>query len=935
MKSVNTEAHDLLSLTYQPLYMGKKLFMSFTAAFAFDLATGGALPASEAYAAAMRNLAPGDCLDMGVPKVQTEWLLAGSAFPHPAPASAAVVTARVGGGLRRLSVERKEPFGSFPLTWNETWGSDAENPAGLRPGKWEKPSVTDAGLPFGAPACMGPRGAWPCRMSRMGTYSAAWLRDNWPGVPDDFDWTFYNLSQPSQRLPRGLNGGEKIFLENLNKDHRVIESEVPKTEVTFRFETKGGTVFKTPLPDTLWLFPGEMIGLLLRHAAVECENEAGEGIDLASVDLKYENPAPPAEKVPAPEKAAAAEKVPETAAGAAMAGTAAASSKKSAEAAPAAESASGSGAEETAPASSLRAEDSASGESDMISAEELRANMLAEFDSSLPEINAALAEAGIPPMTPEQADETRRRINTLADAVGNVQAKAAAAAAKEPTLAEALARAGVPDEQIRAVEKAIEIPVPSPGDFSDAASWTAAANAYADEFGTVIGADSKVVSNMKQVFAAMPVGGESPAPEPGAADCAAQLVKAGMEPAAAARFVAALETEVPSDPDALLDYASKLEEAAGFPKDSVRGRIAAVQEKMKELGVPMPGEPEMPAEAAETANPVRAAASVESEKAAAEPQPPANDGKKAEETNAAAPSRESVIETLAAGGSLSGAKLDGLDLSGLNLSGQNLAGTSFVKAKLDGARLDGANLAGAVLTGASLAGCLMAKADLSGANLAGASAPDADFSEAVLTNADAERANLSGAAFTRSVSGGLRAAGADFGGARVSFSDFSGADFSRANLKGIDFHASTAEGANFSGADLSASTFCWGSRARNCAFSGAKLDGANWTRADAAGSDFGNVSADGASFTDCGLAATRWTGSRARGGDFSRSNLENADLRGIDLFRGSLRETRVSGADLSKSNLFAADLCRTSVTPTTKLDGADTGQTIMEAVKEL
>jgi len=210
---MKTENSELLSLTFQPLHMERKLFMSFTAGFAFDLASGRPLEPGAAYAAAMGALLPGDCLDLGVPKKEAEWLLAGSAFVSGgASAKGAVVSAQVGEGVRRLLVESREPFASMPLSWKNTWGSDAENPDGPRAGKGEKASVSDEAMPHGAPACMGPRGTWPCRMGRTATYDSKWLRENWPGVPDDFDWGYYNLSQPQQRLPKGLNGGEKITL---------------------------------------------------------------------------------------------------------------------------------------------------------------------------------------------------------------------------------------------------------------------------------------------------------------------------------------------------------------------------------------------------------------------------------------------------------------------------------------------------------------------------------------------------------------------------------------------------------------------------------------------------------------------------------------------------------------------------------------------------
>ncbi len=933
---MKTEIPDLLSLTFQPLYMDGKLFMGFTAGFAFDLAAGRPIEPTAAFAAAMRNLAPGDCLDMGVPKTEAEWLLAGSVFaPGGAPAKNALVTAQIGESRRRLLVESRESFSSLELTWQSTWGCDAENPDGLRPGKSERPPVTDESLPFGAPACMGPRGVWPCRMGRMGTYDSRWLRKNWPGVPDDFDWGFYNLSQPQQRLPKGLNGGENITLCNLNGSFPKIETEVPGVTIYFQFETKERAFRKSPLPDTLWLFPGEMTGLLLWHTVAECGDEAGAGIDkvtlmldgaetaddAARVHVGVENPEIPVPK--AAKEAAGAAAVFAAVGGAAAAGAAEIPQNEVGAGAGNTERPAGEDRKKDTPAAELISENT---EKKLPQAAEIEADMLKELDSSLPEINEAFINAGLPPMTEAQVAETRERISLMSKKLAEIQAQAAAA--KPLTLEESLKKAGIADSQIKAVQKALDIPIPSTDDFSDKSAWTAAWDSYADEFGAAIGADDKIISSMKNILSSVPVG-EAAEKSAGlsSSECTAQLIKVGMEPAAAARFVAALDEDVPTDPQELLRYAAKVERAAGFPAGSMQERIAAVQNKMAELGVFPQGE--LAANVPAAANiPEAPAQSAEEVFAGIKDEVPKDPVKMTEDVPL---SKDSVSELIAGGGSLAGAKLDGLDLSGMDLSGQALNGTSFVNAKLIDARFDGADLTGAVLTAAELGNASFVKADLSGADLSSARIADGDFSDALLVGANIVGASLLGANISNARAQGLSASGADLSRARINGSDFSGADFSGSNFSEADFHNSSADGANFAKADLSKSTFCWGSRARGCNFSGAELSGANWTSSELSGSDFSGVTARGASFTDSDLSSSRWDGADARGGDFSRSVVEGASMRGIDLFRGSLREARASGTDLSRSNLFGADLCRLFTDGHTDLSGADCGQTIIEA----
>lgn len=936
MPVMKTENSELLSLTFQPLYMERKLFMSFTAGFAFDLASGRPLEPGAAYAAAMAALAPGDCLDLGVPKREAEWLLAGSAFvPGGAPAKGTMASVQVGGSRRRLLVESREPFVSMPLTWKNTWGSDAENPEGPRPGGGEKPPVCDEALPHGAPACMGPRGTWPCRTGRPATYDAKWLRENWPGVPDDFDWGFYNLSQPQQRLAKGLGGGESIVLINLNEQIPKIETKLPKAAAVFKFEAGGRSFEKRPKADTLWLFPGELVGLLFWHAVAECEDEAGAGIENVTLCLELDGEAVTDEAAEAfaqpPEiPAAGAPRAARESAGAAEAAAAAAGTGVAGAAAAASAEESAAGAQSAPraenPADSAAAQPPAETADDYApSAAEVRANAYKELDESLPEINAVLAEAGLPPLTPDQVAETKAHIDRLSGKMAEMQAQAAAA--KPPTLEESLKRAGASDTQIASVKKALDIPVPSLVDFSDQAAWNRAAEAYASEFGAAIGADDKTVASMKNILTSLPAGGtaEKSAPR-SSADCAAQLVKAGMEPAAAARLVAVLDEDVPDDPKELLNYATRIEKAAGFPEGSVRGRIENIQKKTDELGV---------------TNEIWPGGAARAKAAAQEPPAARADEtiiKEAAEKIAKKPedlplTPENLPEILAAGGSIAGAKLDGFDLAGFDFSGLDLKGTSFVRSKLDGARFDGASLAGAAFAAASLSGASFAGADLSGAVLSSAAAADADFSEAVMTGADISGASLAGATLSKVKADGLKAAGADLSEARVSFSDMSGADFSGARLRRMDFHESCADGANFEKAALCGSTFCWGSSARGANFAGAELDGANWTNIDASGADFTGVSARGASFTDCELSSSRWSGADAASGDFSRSRLEGASMRGVNLFGGSMREARAFGADLSGSNLFGADLCRMFANEATNLRGADVGRTVIEARK--
>ena len=82
--------------------------------------------------------------------------------------------------------------------------------------------------------------------------------------------------------------------------------------------------------------------------------------------------------------------------------------------------------------------------------------------------------------------------------------------------------------------------------------------------------------------------------------------------------------------------------------------------------------------------------------------------------------RDTVIQAVKTGASLTGAYLRGAYLTGADLRGADLRGADLTGADLTGADLRGAYLTGADLTGAYLTGAYLRGADLTGAYLRGA-----------------------------------------------------------------------------------------------------------------------------------------------------------------------------------------------------------------------
>ena len=947
---------DTLFCASQPLDWRGTPHQAFSALLGIDLRKGGVLTAEEALAAAMSALPPGCRLDAGIPKQEAEWLLAGTVTPLAREGS--VIEIRVGKSRRRFLVKAAPDGKPVPLTWEVAAFDPAGNPLGSK----DAPLLADPALPHGAPACPLPLGAWPCRMKGLGTYDARWLQTRWPGLPDDADWHFFNEAQPQQRLPGGLRGDEEIFLSAFGPETPEQHVRLPGVRLRLEVLRTGETEWKGQAiaADTLWLFPVERTALICWHALVPCADEKPSDIAAARFLLSPEQaasappPAAPAANVadahiPAAEQATAAgPSMP----GMSAAGMTAAAAATTVAAGAAAASAAKAGTAPDAPGSTPQDAAPAPPPGPApLSQAELAANLHADLEESLPEFNAVLAQAGLPPLTPEQIAETRQHLARL-----SAEAAALEASSPPPPLEEQLRQAGLSEERIAAVNAALELELPDPAEYADAAAWQAASEAFLARFSALLQPPASLTDSMSQMLRLMgPGGAESLRAMSGdlPGTPSALLQKAGMSPAAADRLLELLD-DAPDDLDALTAYAPVLEAGAGFPPGSVSAHLERYQAALKELedkapdkapataankaasapSADIPAQPAAAPQSAPDATPPEAPAASPAG-AAQEPgddmQPDAAASESAAASAAASPSRAQFAAVLAAGGSLAGFALAGADLSGLRLDGQQLAGADLSGADLRGASLVGTDLRGATLAGADASGACFLRARLSQADLRKLRAPDADFTGADLTEADASEADLSSALFHESRVSDLRAPQARMEGARLRYSDFSGADLSGANLRSADMHALCLDRARLNGADLAGAALGHGTQAPAADFTGAVLSGSAWTEVAAPRAVFRRAAAANASFTDCDFAATDWTAVSARQADLTRCSLQGAALQRADLFEASLREARLHGADARGASLYGADLYRLGLDGNSRLDDADITATILEA----
>lgn len=256
-------------------------------------------------------------LDQGWPKPHAEVLCAGNAYaPGGQPTPAARVRLRCGPVDKTLQVfgdrfwERgndgvlrltpAQSFTRMALTWANAFGGPEfkDNPLGKGIAPVTRPDGTQViplpnvegasliGAPTDrpAPASFGPMDLmWPARAKKNGTYDDAWLKGRWPALPDDMNYEFFCMAPEDQYLPGHFEGGEVIEVEGMHKDLPRISSRLPQYRVrafvTRRHKAEPENIAKAVFeevglkPETLWLFPELLRGVILWRGLVRCADD--------------------------------------------------------------------------------------------------------------------------------------------------------------------------------------------------------------------------------------------------------------------------------------------------------------------------------------------------------------------------------------------------------------------------------------------------------------------------------------------------------------------------------------------------------------------------------------------------------------------------------------------------------------------------------------
>jgi hypothetical protein len=192
-----------------------------------------------------------EIFDAGLPKIRGEWLVYGSAFAQR-PVQALEVSVSVGfrkkllhvfGNRYRYPIGSTEPeaFKQIPVSWTNAFGGPdfPANPIGKgaesdEPGRQSLPNVQVPGdQASSAQERSRPAGftaypmMWPQRMAHMGNYGKDWLFEDWPHLPRDTNWEYFNVAPEDQRLPEFFTGEEKIEIRNMHPLKPLIRSALP------------------------------------------------------------------------------------------------------------------------------------------------------------------------------------------------------------------------------------------------------------------------------------------------------------------------------------------------------------------------------------------------------------------------------------------------------------------------------------------------------------------------------------------------------------------------------------------------------------------------------------------------------------------------------------------------------------------------------------
>lgn len=246
-------------------------------------------------------------IDMFVPKASPEYLVSGNAYTrHQQNKTSCMVRVEVDGLSKEIRVTgqrywidgkitKPQPFDSISITRANAFGgpSHNENPTGKGiasesgSSAIELPNVEDPLHPFAKPgtnipvASFGPLSfLHPDRQQMMGSYSEAWLKQDFPGFFSDMDPLIFNAAPPDQRWFKRREAplGEKFTIWNMHAETHSWQDRVPDWNARCFIRQHDKFQEVEMKASTVWFLPEHKRILLIYHGSVAITEDDAQDI---------------------------------------------------------------------------------------------------------------------------------------------------------------------------------------------------------------------------------------------------------------------------------------------------------------------------------------------------------------------------------------------------------------------------------------------------------------------------------------------------------------------------------------------------------------------------------------------------------------------------------------------------------------------------------
>ncbi len=841
------------------------------------------LPENLQWQKALKHLAPGQALDMAMPKGRAEFLVGGNAHaPSGKPVAKMQVTATVGEHAKTLAVHgdrqwyygllgafhitEPEPFTKMPLGYDNAFGGRGcdRNPIGkgyygkrfaalLGRNRGDMPNLEYPDAPVRrhnarlAPASLGATDIrWQPRCRRAGTYDERWVKSGFPGLAGDTDMALFNEAAEDQWAGVNWSGGEAYQLHGMHPQRPLIEGWVPEFRVRALLDQsvpeRSSYQMLDLAADTLWFFPEEELGLVIYRGVADIADS--DALDVKSLLLAYEDLS---------------------------------CSPRS---------------QQHYQQTMERRLDRKTGPGEVLN----EAALIPEPGERL------LAERRAKRQAHSELHEQRSRefVEELKKAVALPSAP--------------LAGSLGPDEMEHATEPRLpggkNIPVLIPEVLSEPLSLDDIASGGVDL--------GDALENLDYQLAELQASAEKDLAE---------------EQQRLQSLIGDLQSDSSLPGHSCEQLQQAIEKASLLPLD-LHPQHGSQDPDIEELlsflsDLPQQRDPDVTAQLGELVAMQRKARA--SQTALDAKRRPLSEDNRKQLGRFLADLLE--WEEPMAGRDLTDVHLHGADFSGLDLRQMNFEGADLSSSRFTGANLSGANFLGARLVGADFSDACLANANFSQASCMGARFDRADLTDAFAVGADMTAASLRGALLNRLVGQNLKLNRGNLNGAQLDQAVLvdAEAEFSTwkaARLEKCLLSKSFLRGADFSGASMERTAFntvtaresIWREARADRCFFGAQSDfeASSWEHADVRTcgmreSVLRHAGMAGVSFYQCDFSKADLSGADLRAAVLCRSLFTQAlitdtDMRGVDLHQAICRKTDFSRSDLSYANLVQADL---------------------------